>query len=113
MTALRILKASYGLVENGNLQTLQDGTVVYPKQFFYAYNTETGVMKKYPELYVIHHADGSWITEKQKFYMHLKRKCASVFGGGRLSLAIAALIYYLRTEGIKGTIYKCISVMKK
>lgn len=111
LTALRILKSNYGLIVNNQFQTLNDGTVIYPKQYFHAFNTETGVMNLYPELFVIHYADGSWLNDNQKYYIRLKKKCAKLLGGGKLSRSIAGIIYYYKTEGLFSMIKKCVTFL--
>lgn len=95
------LMNKYGLNprETQNVQILKDGVSVWPRQYFYSTNSETGIITLYPELFVIHHADGSWLSNDQRLYVDLTRKWVKRLGV-KFGKMMASLIYHTRKEGI-------------
>lgn len=61
-----VLVDNYSLQMNGQTQLLSHGIKVYAKEYFFSTDWETGVITKNPNLYIIHYADASWLTEEQK-----------------------------------------------
>ena len=110
--ALNLLKRKYGLVENYQYQELKDGTAIYPKQYFYSTDANTGKITKYPELFCIHYADASWLSEEQKADMMRRRRLVK-FLGENFGLYVDAFIYSLKKDGLMPTINKTISVFHK
>lgn len=91
-----ILIKEYRLVPNNKFQVLKDDTAVYPKEFFFSTDWQTGVITKNPQLYVIHYADGSWLSESEKFEVKLSRKFTKIIGaknGKRLGKMICMIKY--------------------
>lgn len=66
---------SHGLLANGKSQTVE-GMKLYPRDFFCPMNFNTGKINITTNTYSIHHFDGSWQSNTQKFKVKIKR----VFG---------------------------------
>jgi len=97
-TAQKILINSYGLAINGKYQILRDNIKIYPKEYFYSTDWQTGITKLNPKLYVIHHAEGSWLTDNQKLYLSRVKKYTKVFGK-HIGLLLGYCSYVRITEG--------------
>lgn len=110
--ALRVLKESYGLIENYQYQVLKDGTAIYPKEYFYSTDACTGRITRYPELYCIHYADASWLDEENKDSLLLRRKLVKILGIKMGSLT-EAFITYIKREGLFSAVKRTIKFMTK
>lgn len=102
ITAQKVLEAKYGLKMNWEFQILKDNIAILPKECFSSTDWQTGIVTRNPNLYVIHYADGSWLSDEDKLALRIKRRCISLFGvkfGSLLGLAITLL----KNEGIVRT----------
>lgn len=106
--ALQILKDKYGLIENYQYQELQDGTAIYPKEFFYSTNAETGKITYYPELFCVHYADASWLADDVKEDLFLRRGFVHLFGE-KIGVMISDFLISIKKNGILCTIKKIIN----
>lgn len=93
-----VLVEEYGLIHNNHFQELKEGVVVYPKEYFFSTDWQTGIITKTPELYVIHYADGSWLDDSQKMQIKIKRKAISIFGE-KLGTFLGDTYYVLKRDG--------------
>ena len=96
--ALKILQADYALKLNGEKQTLKEDIIIYPKEYFCSTKWATGEIVRYQELYVIHYAEGSWLSEGQKSITRIKRVCQKIFGR-KIGDVIGTAIGLIRTQG--------------
>lgn len=101
MTTERILTEMFGLVMNGQEQLLDGGIRVYPKEYFFSTDWQTRIITRNPNLYVIHYADGSWMTDEQKLAFRYKRTCIKFFGK-KIGTFIGTALFLLKRDGIKG-----------
>ena len=79
-----------GLIADGSMQILPDGTAVYPADYFNPKSFETGRITLTHNTVSIHHVDGSWLTPERKKELEEYRKVTKIFGvstGERLLLA--------------------------
>lgn len=63
----------YGLRPNNTLQTV-NGFTLFPKEYFCPKDCETRVLHITPNTYTIHHFDGSWLSEQDKYELAAKGK---------------------------------------
>ena len=110
--ALRILKEKYGLIENYQYQELADGTAIYPKQYFYSTDANTGKITKYPELFCIHYADASGMSDDVKAELIRRRRLVKILGE-KLGLYVDAFINYLFKDGLLTALKKTFSVLRR
>jgi len=99
-TAEKILVRDFNLKMNGEKQTLADGIVIYPRTYFSSTDWQTGIITRNPNLYVIHYANGSWMTKDQKIEYCIKRKLIFILGQ-RLGTLVGTGIVVLKRDGIK------------
>lgn len=110
--ALRILKEKYGLIENYQYQELEDGTAIYPKQYFYSTDASTGKITNYPELFCIHYADASWLEDDVKANLIRRRKIVKIFGV-KIGLYIDAFIICVKEKGVLNALKKVLTTIQK
>lgn len=67
-----ILSEEYGWIPQNTYQTLSDGIVVYPIDYFCAKDWNTGVINISENTHAIHHFSGSWHTKTDKFKNKIK-----------------------------------------
>lgn len=104
-TALKILTEQYGLVLNGQYQLLRENIAIYPREYFCSTKWDTGQIYRTPQLYVIHYADASWLDEKERAKLIVRKKMISIFGktiGSRIGMVIG----YIKTEGFRSFVDK-------
>jgi CDP-glycerol glycerophosphotransferase len=94
-----VLTTQYSLVHNNEFQILKDDVAVYPKEYFFSTDWETGVITRNPNLYVIHYADASWMSDEQKHQLHFKRTAISFFGI-KIGSIIGDAWYLLKRDGV-------------
>lgn len=75
-----ILLSKYQLVANNKFQMLDGGIAIYPSDYFYSTDWQTGIVKKDPNLRVIHYADATWFPDSERKAIYLKRKLIKMFG---------------------------------
>lgn len=67
------LLVSLGLKLDGAMQTLSDGSVMFPVEYFCPFSTKTRTLNVTDKTYSIHHYAGSWLTKKQKFKLFVRK----------------------------------------
>lgn len=97
-TASRIMEKHYGLVLDGKEQLLNENIHIYPQSFFSSTNWETGIITRNPDLYVIHYAEGSWMSGELQKEMSIRRKMISIFGE-KLGFTLGTAVYLLKRDG--------------
>lgn len=97
-TLFSVLTEEYGLIHNNRFQELKEGIAVYPKEYFFSTDWQTGIITKTPELYVIHYADGSWLDDDQRMHIKIRRRTISIFGE-RLGGFLGDTWYLLKRDG--------------
>lgn len=102
-TVERVLKSDYELKLNGKKQYLRDDILVLPKEFFFARDYETGEIKRYPELFLIHYGDGTWLDENTKYQLTCQHEAVKKFGA-RFGVPMGKLKFYFDTQGVVGTV---------
>lgn len=100
-TAQKILCEKYNLIMNGVKQHLPTDIVIYPKQYFSSTDWSTGIITKNPELFVIHYAEGTWMTDEQKKQYAIRKKSIKVFGK-KLGMFVGDILFVIWKEGAKG-----------
>ncbi len=103
-----ILTSQFGLVHNNEFQIIGDNIAVYPKEYFFSTDWQTGQIKRNPKLFVIHYADSSWVDESARKQVMRKRKMIKLFGE-RLGAPVADTITYIEDRGIRATFKKVIT----
>lgn len=101
----------YGLILNNCKQTINSFTI-FPSDYFCPKNYETKEIQLTKNTYVIHHFDGSWLSEEQKYALELKRKLKK-FVSLELSHRIAKLIACIKYRGILCALYDIVKWVKK
>ncbi|MFJ7679200.1 glycosyltransferase family 32 protein [Peribacillus sp. NPDC097198] len=69
-----------GLCLNGQLQTLDNGITVYPKEIFGAYDVDNSAYVITSDTVVIHHCRNSWRPLNYKVKNYIKRSLAKLLG---------------------------------
>lgn len=100
LTAQAVLIEKYGLIMNWEKQILKDGIAVLPKDCFSSTDWETGIITKNPNLYVIHYADGSWMSDEQKQQLYIRRKAISIFGK-KIGSVLGDAWYLMKRDGLQ------------
>lgn len=103
-SAMKILIEDYGLVVNGKEQMLKEDIVVYPKEYFCSTKWDTGEIIRNPLLYIIHYADGSWLSDEQKQAVKIK-KCLKKLLGSKLGDLLGTAVVFAQIQGVKSTYY--------
>jgi len=103
-SAMKILIEDYGLVINGKEQILKEDIVVYPKEYFCSTKWDTGEIIRNPLLYIIHYADGSWLSDEQKQAVKTK-KCLKKLLGSKLGDLLGTAVVFAQIQGVKSTYY--------
>lgn len=70
----------YGLMPDGKMQVFGDNYIVFPNDFFCAYNNTFQRIKVTENTYLVHHCMGSWQTTKDKLKPFLKCIIVKTFG---------------------------------
>lgn len=69
-----------GLCQNGQLQSLDSGITVYPKEIFGAYDVDNSAYVTTSDTVIIHHCKGSWMPLKYKIKDFSRRALAKTIG---------------------------------
>lgn len=104
-TVEQVLVKNYGLILNGKSQKLHDGISILPKEYFFARDYMTGKITTYPELYIIHYGDGTWLDDEAREILNYQHKYARIFGD-KFGVDIGKAIFYLRKEGLNSMLKK-------
>ncbi|MCI9285239.1 MAG: glycosyl transferase [Muribaculaceae bacterium] len=60
----------HGLKDIDGIQTLTDGLIIYPKEYFAPKDRDTKQLTITPRSRSIHHYDGSWLTPEEQYVIH-------------------------------------------
>ena len=82
------------------------------KQYFYSTDANTGKITKYPELFCIHYADASWLSDDVKAELIRRRRLVKILGE-KLGLYVDAFINYLFKDGLLTALKKTFSVLRR
>ncbi|WP_296117107.1 glycosyltransferase family 32 protein [uncultured Eubacterium sp.] len=107
VTRMTNLYTKYGLKKN-NLKQCINGITIFPKDFFSPKDLETKEITITDNTYVIHHFDGSWHSEEDRYVDKLTKKI-KVPGGSYLAKIIGVIKY----RGIKSAIIESIGWIKR
>lgn len=69
-----ILKDKFNFKENGKLQEVNDGVIIYPEDFFHAKSLITGKLNITENTYAIHHHTLLWVSKKTMFIKLIRQK---------------------------------------
>ena len=105
---LNTLTEKFNLVHNNQFQVLNGNIAVYPKEYFFSTDWQTGQIKRNPKLFVIHYADSSWLDEKARKTVMRRRKLIKCFGE-KVGNAISDTLTYCEEKGLKETFFKIVS----
>ncbi len=83
----------YGLVQNNTLQTV-NGFTFFPKDYFCPKDIDTRELHITDNTYTIHHFDGSWLNENERYISHTAAKYRKYFSK-KTARRIAKFQYYL------------------
>ncbi len=99
-TVYEVLNKHYGLLNDNKFHLLDGNIAIFPREYFFSTDWKTGKITHYPELFVIHYANGSWLSEDQKIYQNLN-KSFSKFFGKKVGGFIASIFYLIKKDGVK------------
>lgn len=97
----------HGLVLNNHLQTVNDFTL-FPNDYFCPKNYHTGIVNITNNTLTIHHFEGSWLSEDEKYKIKLKNNLSKYFPE-KISSCFAGAISSIKYNGIMFTIKKVIN----
>lgn len=92
----------YGLLQNNEYQVVE-GCVFYPTEFFCPLNVATRCLNTTRNTYAIHHFEGSWLNEEERYENQLKPKISKYISIKWASL-LARFISIIKYRGIKQAI---------
>lgn len=96
------LLLQYGLKQDNTLQTIR-GFTLYPTEYFCPKDLITRKLHLTNESVSIHHFDGSWVSEEDKFRFKIRAKLCKVFPK-KFASHIARFVTILKFEGMKKAI---------
>ena len=105
-----VLSSNYGLKLNGERQLLQKEICILPKEYFFARDYMTGKITSYPELYIIHYGDGTWLDDDSREILKYQHKYAKIFGD-KLGVNVGKAIFYLKKDGVLHVLKKILEVI--
>ena len=76
----KLTKEKYNFIDKNSFQKLENGIVIYPKDYFCPKNYYDGKIELTENTYTIHHFSGSWHTGFDKFKMKIHKIFIVVFG---------------------------------
>ena len=97
--------AQKGLVSDENLMQNIDSITVFPKDFFSPKDVRTRKVFATDNTYAIHHFDGSWLSEQDRYMKDLRDK--------GYPNKIARLIAIIKYEGFKSGVKKIFAFIKR
>lgn len=108
----RITKAclKHGLKLNNTLQTVNQFTL-FPQDYFCPKNWKTKILTVTENTYMIHHFDGSWISEEEKYAAKLSGKFERYFSK-KVARRIGRVITTVKYKGVSGLLKKVIFWLK-
>ena len=97
-----------GLRKNGQLQIVAN-TVVYPRDYFCPKDFATGVLNITENTYAIHHYDGSWLPEEEKYYLKLYSNYRQKHYSKLFAKLFARMKSTIKYRGVRGLLRKIFS----
>ena len=88
-----------------DIQILKDDISIYPEKYLYGRDSQNGVFKINPDLFVIHYADATWLPTEVKNEVLLRRRTISLFGE-KIGVPISDVLICIKQNGILYTIKK-------
>ncbi len=101
----------YGLKLDNSLQTIK-GFTLFPSDYFYPKNFETKALTVTDNTYSIHHYDGSWLPEENKYCAKLMSKYNKVLPN-IIASNLAYFVSALKFRGIKAAISDTVKWFKR
>lgn len=89
-----------GFLREDKLQELSEMRV-YPSSYFYPYSPKDFTMNQTEDTCAIHHYSGSWLDEKAKYQIAVRKKLRGILPY-RLAVWIAVTCAMYKYEGVKG-----------
>lgn len=99
-TLYDVLNKRYGLINDNKFHLLEGDVAVFPREYFFSTDWQTGKITRYPELFVIHYAAGSWLSEEQKLHQNINKKFVKIFGERFGSIA-GTICYLIKKDGVR------------
>ena len=96
----------HGLVLNNTLQTVH-GFTLFPKDYFCPKDFETKIMEITENTYTIHHFDGSWLPEEERYALQIRPRLAKLMPkvlAGRVSIFVGVTKYKGFRAALKRTL---------
>lgn len=93
----------YGLMLNNTKQTIK-GVTFLPKEYLCPKNLKTGETEITENTICIHHFDGSWLSEEEKFFQSVAQKLSFISGGSYIAKFVGAIKYRGWNAALKETI---------
>ena len=93
--------SKYGFIPNNTLQTVKSFTLL-PKDYLCPKDSQTKVINITPNTLTIHHFDGSWVSEEDKYASELSKKLRFIPEKARGY--IAKFVAIVKYKGIKDAI---------
>lgn len=101
----------YGLKLNNTLQTV-NGFTLFPYDYFCPKNYETKVVDLTENTYTIHHFDGSWLAEEDKYAAVLREKYRKVLPNG-IARCLAKFNAIKKCRGFKAAMKETCKWLKR
>ncbi len=98
-SVLRKFTESLGYFSTDQVKTLEDLTI-YPVDYFSPIDLTTRKLRVTKNTYSIHHFAGSWISDKDRKDVRLRKRFCQFFGG-RLGVKIHGYYSTIKSEGLK------------
>lgn len=111
VTRITNICLKYGLRLDNTLQTV-NGFTLFPYDYFCPKDVETKVLTITDNTYVIHHFDGSWLTEEDKYRAELNRKYKKILPN-TMAGYVAKLIATIKVKGLCVGISETVYWIKK
>ncbi len=104
ITITNMTKKKYNIHLNNKFQNIDEGIVLYPKEYFCPKDYITGEIILTKNTYCIHHFAASWHTEVEKIQFEKYKKYRKLFGNN-LGKKIYIFNRHLNTLKTKGIFY--------
>ena len=69
-----------GLIANNEYQILENGIVIYPKEYFSPYEYGYGVYQYTDNTICVHHFEVSWLPKRTKYFRIIKKYLCKIIG---------------------------------
>ena len=99
VTRITSICLKYRLQQNNTLQTV-NGFTLLPKDYLCPKDNKTGIIHVTKNTFVIHHFDGSWLSEEDRYIIKLHQKFNKIPAGNY----IAEFIMITKYHGLKSAL---------